>query len=282
LVPGFGRPPDEEPPPDLDWGMFLGPAPMRPYNRNRGIYQFRWFWDYSGGQMTNWGQHSLDIVYWYLNTKGPTAVYSTGGRLFLEDNCETPDVQDTIMEHEGAGDGQPRWTFVNSTRECSRGRGTDPLTFFGTHGSLSIDRERLRIKPDRLIPAINVMPGVRQGHPVGGPKAVQQKGARKLRTERLEEGYYKPRQLLKLHTRNFLDCVKSRKEPVSDLESGHRVATALHLANLSLRLGRRIRWDAEKEDAIGDREASEMLVRPYRKPWDAELRALEVSKNGDR
>jgi hypothetical protein len=78
------------------------------------------------------------------------------------------------------------------------------------------------------------------------------------------------------HQRNFLDCVKSRKQPVADLESGHRVVTTCHLANLSLKTGRKIVWDGEKEQAVGDDEVNQMLTRPYRKPWDAELRALGV------
>jgi hypothetical protein len=76
--------------------------------------------------------------------------------------------------------------------------------------------------------------------------------------------------------RDFLDCVKSRREPLSDLESAHRVATACHLANISLRLGRKIRWDPKKEEIIGDAEAARWLVRPYRAPWDRELKGLEV------
>ena len=76
------------------------------------------------------------------------------------------------------------------------------------------------------------------------------------------------------HQRDFLDCVKSRKQPSADLESGHRVVTTCHLANLSLKTGRKINWDAEKEEAIGDNEVNQMLTRRYRKPWDSELRAL--------
>ena len=79
------------------------------------------------------------------------------------------------------------------------------------------------------------------------------------------------------HARNFLDCVKSRAQPLSDLESGHQVATACHLSNLSLRLGRKLVWDAEKEEVVGDREANNMLTRPYRAPWNAELKALRVA-----
>ncbi len=78
VMPGFGSPPDGEPPPGLDYDLWLGPAPKRPYNPNRSIYHFRWFWDYSGGQMTNLGQHSLDIVHWFLGATGPSAVTSAG------------------------------------------------------------------------------------------------------------------------------------------------------------------------------------------------------------
>ena len=79
---------------------------------------------------------------------------------------------------------------------------------------------------------------------------------------------------LKAHVRNFLDCIKSRKQTISDLESSHRVSLACHLANLSLRLGRKLRWDPDQEEILGDREANQMLVRPYRKPWDAVLASL--------
>ena len=76
------------------------------------------------------------------------------------------------------------------------------------------------------------------------------------------------------HARNFIDCVRSRHEPAAGLESGHRVATACHLANLSLRLDRKLRWDAERESVIGDPEAEALLERPYRAPWDAMKKAL--------
>src|SRR2546422_5900373 len=80
VSPGFGNPPDQNPPPELDYDMWLGPAPQRNYNPNRAIYHFRWFWDYSGGQMTNLGQHSLDVVHWCIDMDGPRSVTSGGGR----------------------------------------------------------------------------------------------------------------------------------------------------------------------------------------------------------
>jgi len=77
-----------------------------------------------------------------------------------------------------------------------------------------------------------------------------------------------------LHCRNFIDCIKSRQRPISDVEDEHHVNTACHLANISLRLGRKVRYDSEKEEIVGDREANAMLERPYRKPWDAVLKSL--------
>jgi hypothetical protein len=142
---------------------------------------------------------------------------------------------------------------------------------------LGITRSSFAVTPDPILPPVNLVPGIRQGHPVGGPKYVPLSGSRQLRTKALSEDTGNETQMLKLHARNFLDCVKSRQVPVSDLESSHRVATALHLANISLRLGRRIVWDAEKEEIVGDAEAAQMLVRPYRQPWDAELRSLKIS-----
>src|SRR5581483_4217273 len=94
VMPGFGNPPDSAAPANFDYEMWLGPAPRRPYNPLRGIYHFRWFWDYSGGQMTNLGAHEIDIIQWYLDVKGPSAVSSIGGRFALEGEGETPDTQD--------------------------------------------------------------------------------------------------------------------------------------------------------------------------------------------
>jgi hypothetical protein len=82
--------------------------------------------------------------------------------------------------------------------------------------------------------------------------------------------------LLTSHVRNFLDCVKSRQPPASNLEEAHGVATACHLANISLRLGRKVRWEAEREEIVGDAKASAMLARPYRKPWDQALEELQL------
>ena len=269
INPGFGSPEDSQPPDELDWDMLLGPAPKRPYNPNRALYHFRWFWDYSGGQMTNLGHHALDIVHWCLNAD-LTAVTSAGGRFCLSDNGETPDTQDALFEY-------PGFTAVWSHREGSQGRpGAAPLEFFGTKGSMTLTRSGFTVIPDRKIPPENRVPQTGgAGHPVGGPKPpVKVEGMPEFWTKEIADTTGSDREQFKLHVRNFLDCVKSRQTPLSDLASAHRVSTACHLANLSLRLGRKLRWDAAKETIVGDAEARRLLERPYRAPWDEALIAV--------
>ncbi|MBL8295178.1 MAG: Gfo/Idh/MocA family oxidoreductase, partial [Bryobacterales bacterium] len=264
IMPGFGSPPDGTAPHDFDYDMWLGPAPKRPFNKHRGIYHFRWFWDYSGGQMTNLGAHHIDILQWFMNVKGPLSVVSTGGRFALNDIGETPDVQDALFEY-------PGFTATYSSREVSLGRRDGSgLEFFGTKGSLTIGRSGFEVFPDTKADPNNAIP-VFKGHPGGGPQASQTKP--ELWTQPLKEPGSSDEQF-DLHVRNFVDCVKSRQRPIADVEYGHQITTACHLGNLSLRTGRKLRWDAEREEIPGDKEAGAMLERPYRQPWDQVLRSL--------
>jgi predicted dehydrogenase len=267
IMPGFGGPPDGAAPHEFNYDMWLGPAPARQYNPHRGLYHFRWFWDYSGGQMTNLGAHEIDIVHWFMNVNGPTGAYSNGGRYALKDNGETPDVQDALFEY-------PGFTTEYFMREVSAGRrGYGGLEFFGTKGSLTISRAGFEVIPDMKSAPSNSIP-VFKGHPAGGPvhedvkpepwiKAVKEPGSSDEQFD--------------LHVRNFIDCIKSRERPIADIEGGHRTTTACHLANLSLRLGRKLRWDVDKEEVVGDAEANRMLVRVYRKPWDSVLAGYNVT-----
>jgi predicted dehydrogenase len=269
VAPGIGNPPDGAPPKDLDWDMLLGPAPQRPYNPNRALYHFRWFWDYSGGQMTNLGHHSLDVVQWIFDLPGPTAVTSSGGRWFLKDNGEVPDVQDAILEY-------PKFPAVVQFRECSAGAGSTSmgsLTFMGTKGTMLLGRDGFEILPDKKVAPVNTFAKIIGGHPVGGPQSVPEaEGARWCEPAQDKSGEWKSQYVE--HSKNFLECVKSRRAPHSDLETSHRVSATCHLANLSLRLGRKLRWDAARQEVVGDAEASALLTRPYRAPWDKELQAL--------
>ena len=272
IFPGFPDAPEGQPPSGLDYDMWLGPSPKRPYARSRVFYHFRWFWDYSGGQMTNLGAHDIDIAQWVMNVKGPSAVSSSGGRFCLTSGGDTPDTQDTIFEY-------PGFTLNYSIREACAGRRGGGLQFFGTKGSMSISRGGFDVLPETKVDPSNQVPGVISGwakvsaHPAGGPQ----------RTDVKSEPWMQPLkgtgsdlEQLDLHARNFLDCIKSRKRPNADIEDAHRTSTATLLANISVRLGRKLRWDAEKEEIIGDREASAMLVRPYRKPWEDILRSLNL------
>lgn len=266
IMPGFGRPPDGEPPTELDYEMWLGPAPKRPYNPHRALYHFRWFWDYSGGQMTNLGSHDLDFVYLLMKVKGPTSVYSVGGRYALEDDGETPDLQDALYEY-------PGFTVVVSLREGSLGRRHGSgVELFGTKGSLVVSRGGFEVFPDmRIAPERGIPPWSK---PAGHPQPADIKP--EPWTEARKAGVM-TEEPMDRHVRNFLDCVKTRQRPVADVEEGHQVSVACHLANISLRLGgRKIRWDPEKEEIVGDREAAAHLVRPYRKPWDEVLRSLKL------
>jgi predicted dehydrogenase len=270
VTPGFGNPPDGPPPRELDYNLWLGPAPQRAYNPNRSIYHFRWFWDYSGGQMTNLGQHSLDIVHWCTGATTPLRVTSVGSRRVLKDNCEVPDAQDAILEYSN-------FTVLCQIRECAAGgttTGTPNLVFQGTKASLRISRDGFEVVPDRKEQPVNIVARIMGGHPVGGPQSVggstNQFWAQPLKDTSGDRGNQ-----LADHARHFLDCIRTRKQPVSDLQSGHDVVTACHLANISARIGRSVRWDEKAGQIAGDSDANAMLTKPYRSPWDAQLKALQ-------
>ena len=275
IYPGFGKTPVEDPPPDLDYDMWLGPAPKKPYTSHRALYHFRWFWDYSGGQMTNLAAHSIDQMLYVMNVKAPTLVSSHGGRFALEDDGETPDLQDALVRVSRLH------PSLFASARLRRGRAIPPPAgpvSIGTKGTLVLRGDNLLIpemksNPDNPIPQF-------LGHPVGGPRTTDQRPAPYFEAPpgRPRRGEGRPRReaedTMALNKRDWMSSIRSRKLPFCDVEGGHRVATATHLANISLRLGRSVRWDPEKETIIGDKQAAAMLVRPYRKPWDQVLASL--------
>jgi predicted dehydrogenase len=266
IMPGFGVTPDAAPPPGFDYDMWLGPAPLRPYSRHRSVYHFRWFWDYSGGQMTNLGTHEMDVVHWAMQVNGPRAVSSSGGRFALEDDGETPDTQDAIFEY-------PGFTAVVSIREAAAGKHHGGgFELFGTKASMSLSRDGYEVTPDMKVYPENAIPqwSTPAGHPQRRADVKPEPWTQPVKGTGSQD------EQMRLHARNFVDCIKSRQRPAADVEDAHRVSAACHLANISLRLGRKIRWDPDSERIIGDAEASAQLVRPYRKPWDEVLRSLNL------
>ncbi len=239
-MPGFGTPPDGKPPEDFNYDLWLGPAPEHSYNPLRGLYHFRWYWDHSGGQMTNWGAHNIDVGRWGLASEWPLSVSGCGGRYAIRDHGETPDVQEVLYELEA---GVLTW----SVRELNGTRGSH-LVFHGTDADLELSR---------------------RGYSIRGQKWQRQGPSRVGDCEHYPGGA--SRGLTPLHLRNFLDCVRTREKPNADVEVGHRTAVFCHLGNIATRLGRTLRWDAERERVIGDQDANRQFTRPYREPWTLDL-----------
>lgn len=259
IHPGFYNPVGEQKLSEQDWQMWQGPAPARPWDDHRCIYHFRWFWDYSGGQTTNLLSHNLDIAQWVMQAM-PKAVASFGGRYSLKGFGETPDTMESVFEY-------PGFLLNWSNSEITASRRGGSLEFLGTKGMLRVERSGIEVIPDPQIPADDQIPRFTQ------PRVTAT--TREPRTTAIKkDGYEQVRDQFVPHVRNFLDCIKSRQQPVSDVEGGHKTAVSCHLANLAMKLGRTLRWDDTKEEIIGDREANKLLVKEYRAPWDKELKAV--------
>ena len=158
---------------------------------------------------TNLGHHSLDVVHWCLDVKGPKAVSSAGGRYFLKDNCEVPDVQDVILEY-------PGFTTVCQYRECTTGHGgaeMGTLNFLGTKGTLPLTRQGYEVFPDPKQDPIDQVARILGGHPIGGPQAKTGDGPPQFWTEGAKNLSGDAMLLYTLHARNFLECIRSRREP---------------------------------------------------------------------
>lgn len=276
---GIGNPPDEDPPPGLDWDLYLGPAPWRPYNRNRFIWNYRWFWDYSGGMMTDWGAHHMDIVHWAMGVDAPLAVSAAGGKFVLQDNRETPDTFEAVFEYPGF---IARYTHRNANAHPTEGRSYGML-FYGDRGTLLIDREgfeiRPEMRPDRFEPDVDRVQQLLRGGEPPRPRdreALARGRSRRPPTQPLcrplivSDVFMEPA-VQEMHVLNFLEAMRTRKPPNADVEIGHRSVTACHLAVIAYRLGRRVRWDRDREQILDDPEAQQMTSRPYRPPWKLEV-----------
>lgn len=230
--------------PALDWDLWLGPAPFVPFDPLRFAYNWRWFWDYSGGQMTNWGAHSLDIARWALGAKAPTAVTGFGGRFELKDGGQTPDVQEVLYSFPGC---VVSWSGreISGVEALRPGPGVRPLLeFHGTRGTMVLTREEFHVTPE-------VWTGDGQDRKTQAMQPLSATGAN----------------LSQRHIRNFLDCVKSRERPNEDVEEAYHTVVMCHLGNIATKTGRILHWDPDKEEIIGDKEANRLLAKPYRKPW---------------
>lgn len=247
---GMGPAEDGDPPAGVDWDLWLGPAPKVPFNVNRFHLLFRWFFDYAGGMMSDWGVHLNDIVLWALNEKGPKSVSASGGIMTTEDNRDTPDTLQVVYDFPGC-------TLTYSMRKGNglKFNGHDyGILFCGTDGSLLLDRGGYEVIPDQVtLPyGIALTKGRRE------PRRIDLKG----RTTRASgDGMTE-------HVRDFLDRLRDRGRPVCDIEICHWSTNTCHLGNIAYQLGRRLEWDAETETFPNDAEANARLSREARKGYE--------------
>lgn len=254
---GIGNPPDSEPPPGFDWEAWLGPAPRVKYNKNRTFYRFRWFYNYSGGQLTNFGVHYIDFIHHATGKDAPLAVTAIGGRFAgIEDNREIPDTLEVVWEY-------PSGILVTFTQiNANAGVWSLPgceVELRGTKGTLFLFGNRYEVVPDQITP---------NEFPARTP--LDRTMERRWREG--QQPLIEPRKAVgdgdtAYHARNFLDCVKSRKPCNCDIEIGHRSTAATLIGNIALKTRALLEWNAAAEQFTNHTAANRYLKCEYRPPY---------------
>jgi predicted dehydrogenase len=242
----------------LNWDLWLGQAPSVPYVEERCHYTFRWWYEYSGGKMTDWGAHDIDIGQWALGGQhtGPVEIDAQAESLPTDPKC-----------YNVAPKFHAEMRFANGVRLVVKTEGRNGLLLEGDKDRIFVNRATLAGKPvDALAASFGVSPkelpfheGVREK--LYGVYADDNK-TRTLKAGKLDA--------IVNHMGNFFDCIQTRRAPISDVASQHRSVSTCHLANISMRLGRKLRWDPEQEQFVGDAEANRWLRREQRKPYQIE------------
>ena len=219
---------DPEPVPDgFDYDLWLGPAPWAPHCRARTHVNFRWLLDYSGGQLTDWGAHHIDIAQWGMGTQytGPVEIRNA------EATWAPGPVWDTATDYSFEAIYESGVKLLIASKGFNGG-----VTFEGSEGTVHTDRGRLSTRPRAILDTVI------------GPDEVQ---------------LYRSRN----HFRNFIDCVITRGEPVAPVEAAHRSVSIAHLGNIAMRTGTDFKWDPEREAIVDNPAATRLLSRSYRAPW---------------
>jgi predicted dehydrogenase len=231
-LPDIGRQTPQAPPTELDWDFWLGPAPSQPYQPNRCHENWRWFYETGGSLMSDWGVHMIDIVLLAMRESDPATIVGSGGKLATNDDRDTPDTLEVTYRF-------PKW-ILNWEHRFNNPRGLDGgrehgAEFIGDNGSLVVDRAGYRFYP---------YPPDREGPP-------------------------KVQWVESTHWQNFLDCIKSRSKPASDIESMAKTTMVCHLGNIAFQSGNVIRWDARAQDVAdpGSLKHCVSYEREYRSPW---------------
>jgi predicted dehydrogenase len=245
------NPPDAQPPEHLDYEMWTGPAPMRPYNTLVHPRRWRAFMEYGNGIMGDMCIHMLDMVRWMLGLGWPRRISSSGG-ILVDRNSRSniTDTQTATFEF-------PELNVVWTHRTW--GAAPDPqypwgATFYGENGTLKVS-----------VNSYDFIPQAKDGKPIHRDVVMELDKYPEDRTERDLERHVAP--AVRGHMQDFLRAIASRGRPVADIEEGHISSASCILANLSMRLGRTLTWDSAKQVVVGDEEANRLLRREYRKPW---------------
>jgi len=254
---GISNPPDEPPPPQLDYEMWTGPAPMRPFNKNIHPRGWRSYMEYGNGTIGDMGIHMLDMARWMLDVGWPSRISSTGGNYFHKEG--KPNVFDMQTATFDFGDLQMTWQHRHW------GANPDPkywwgANFYGEKGTLKASVYGFDFTPlDRGQPIHREWNDADAKYPVDSDRFPEDK------TEKGIEYHVAP--AVRAHMKDLLQCSERRGRPVADISEGAASTAMCVLANLSLQLGRSLAWDADKGLVVGDEEANRLLARPYRAPW---------------
>jgi len=230
--------PDSPVPQGVDYDMWLGPAQARPFNQNRFHFNFRWFWDYAGGLMTDWGVHLIDYGLYGMGAKAPKSIMAMGGKYgYPDDASETPDTMQALYEFDGY---TLLWDHALSIDGGYYGR-SHGVGFVGNNGTLVVDRTGWEVIPE------------------GGKEP-------KMDKVDLIKGDGKG---LQNHMENFLTCIRNDDRNTNcNINIAANTARVAHLGNMALKTGERLYWDSENSKFIGNDKANELLVPHYRAPWE--------------
>ncbi len=229
---GIGYPPNSTAPNNLDYNFWQGPAPKRPYNKNRSHFTFRYFWDYSGGIFIDFWCHITDVAYWALDLQAPISVSAVGGRRFRKDNTETPDCLEVLYEYPGL---TMNWT-LNPVVPAFQHMGGIGCIFYGTEATLvtNYSQREVWVKGKKV-----------DDFPTPDPWIPNSPG----------------------HIREFLDSVRTRAVTTCNVEYAYRLTKAGLLGNIAYRTGDKLEWDDERERISRNAKANELISRRYRSPW---------------
>jgi predicted dehydrogenase len=261
---GLGPAPHGPAPCDWEWDHWLGPAPKVPYNSNRAYYNFRWFYDYSGGQLTNFGVHYIDVIRWCLGQDSPRSVCAIGGKYAgIQDNREIPDTLQVLWQF----DGPTLVVFEQYNANAAPGNAKNSeMELRGTKGTLYIRYANWEVVPEKIAEAYE---GYDQGRGYGNPVdraggehvSVSLKLAMEPKSVQGPSGYDTTG-----HARNFLDCITSRAKCNADVLTGHLSTVPSLIGNIAYKTRSHLEWDAQAE-RFTNAQANEFLHYEYRAPY---------------